>query len=121
MSDAYSAMSAKQTIYDEMIKTIKESDINDLCELYNVQISDDVLQLAGCKDFKLERITKDYWEGNRLTEIFFWKLSVRIPGARSYCESFISANLSDVTTRCIIFVLWGNTESGKKAIESYLD
>lgn len=115
-------MTRHSTTYDEMIKTIKEGDLQELCLFYNITITDDVIQLAyGCKDFKLERIAKDHWVDNRCNEVLFWKLSVRIPGAKSYCETFISANLSDVTTRCIAFIAWGNTEMGKKSIKEYLD
>lgn len=111
MSHAFRA-AQNQESYDNRIKAIKESPIEDLCQTFNVEKSSNVLHLTTLfKDFSLEKNAYDKK----------WILKVRIPHAQSWMETFTHENLEEITTRALAFHAWGHTTIGKKAIEIYLD
>ena len=119
LTDAYRAGKRAES-YEGRVAAIMNQDLDQLCKVFKIERSSDILGVADqVKEFRLSR-ERDYDSLTGKVNLY-WRLGILIPGANYYTEHFKSDSLEEIVTRCTAYLAWAATSIGKRAIDEYLD
>lgn len=119
-SEAYRAMAAAED-YIKRLTAIRTMKLDELCKFYNIEKTSNVMDVIDqVEQAQFQVDSRDYHESHRGMNPKY-RLMILMPHAYQTTEAFSGNNLEEVCTRATAYLIWANTDLGKKAIERYLD